>query len=307
MDAPQLQRQRTDQEHTDRLRRFNRTVTQRVGALNDSFLSRNRPLGQSRLLWEIGAEGAELRDLRARLDLDSGYLTRLLAALQSDGLVAVDTDGADGRVRTARLTPAGRREWEQLDRVSDELAAGILAPLSERQRDELIAAMGEVERLLTASMVRFEVTDPSHPDARRSVANYFRELDERFEGGFDPGKAKPADDAALREPAGSFLVARLHGEPIGCGGMKFHPDGVAEIKRVWVSPDARGLGLGRRLLAELESRAALHGSRVARLDTNRALHTAIALYRATGYREIPAFNTEHYAHHWFEKELAPNA
>src|SRR5439155_1464739 len=94
------------------VRRFNRTVTQRVGALDDAYLSRGRPLGQARLLWEIGAigpQGDEVRSLRARLELDSGYLSRMLRALEADGLVVVDADGADGRVRRARLTPAGRR------------------------------------------------------------------------------------------------------------------------------------------------------------------------------------------------------
>lgn len=290
-------------DQVQRVRRFNRAVTQRIGALNDSFLARNRPLGQSRLLWEIGADGSELRDLRARLDLDSGYLTRLLGALQSDGLVVIESDETDGRVRTARLTDAGVAERAELDRVSDDQAAGILAALSERQRRELVEAMGDVERLLAASMVRFEAIDPAHPDARRSVTAYFRELSERFDHGFDPALARTADDAAFTEPAGVFVVARLHGDAIGCGGVKFHADGVGEIKRVWVAADARGLGLGRSLLADLEARAAAHGSRVVRLDTNRTLVEAIALYRATGYDEIPAFNDEIYAHHWFEKAL----
>src|SRR5581483_12073984 len=89
------------------VRRFNRTVTQRIGALDSAYLSRDRPLGQARVLWEIGAGGAEVRELRARLDLDSGYLSRLLGALQAAGLVAVGADGADGRVRRVRLTAAG--------------------------------------------------------------------------------------------------------------------------------------------------------------------------------------------------------
>src|SRR5215468_9010994 len=99
----------------DQVRRFNRVVTQRVGALDDAFLSRGRPLGQARLLWEIGADGRDLRELRARLDLDSGYLSRLLRALTADGLVAVETDPTDARARRARLTPAGVAERAELD------------------------------------------------------------------------------------------------------------------------------------------------------------------------------------------------
>src|SRR5215831_20123802 len=100
------------------VRRFNRTVTQRVGALNDAYLARDRSLGQARLLWEIGPDGTDVRTLRERLDLDSGYLSRLLRALEADGLAEVGSQSAmgDGRVRTARLTSAGRKERGLLDR-----------------------------------------------------------------------------------------------------------------------------------------------------------------------------------------------
>ncbi|MEJ3748866.1 bifunctional helix-turn-helix transcriptional regulator/GNAT family N-acetyltransferase [Actinomycetes bacterium KLBMP 9797] len=288
----------------ERVRRFNRTVTQRVGALDDAYLARGRPLGQCRVLWEIGPDGLELRTLRARLDLDSGYLSRLLRALESEGLVTVDPGGVDGRVRTARLTAAGRAERAELDRRSDTLVTDILAPLSGDQRQRLVTAMGEVERLLVASMVRVAAVDPRHPDARHCVRAFVAELDRRFDAGFDPARSNPAEDPELTPPAGLMLVASLHAEPVGCGALKLHPDqGYAEVKRMWVAPVVRGLGLGRRLLAELEQRAAAHGVRTLRLETNRALTEAVALYHAAGYREVPAFNVEPYAHHWFEKTL----
>jgi DNA-binding MarR family transcriptional regulator/GNAT superfamily N-acetyltransferase len=288
----------------DRVRRFNRTVTQRVGALEDGYLSRGRPLGQARLLWEIGADGSEVRSLRSRLDLDSGYLSRLLRVLQSDGLVVVDADGSDGRVRYARLTPAGRAERAELDRLSDGLATSILRPLSDQQRDRLVAAMSEVERLLLASMVRTEILDPRHPDARHCLRAYFTELGHRFDSGFDPARSISADDDELTLPAGLLLVATLHAEPVGCAALKLRPAGHAEVKRMWVSPSVRGLGLGRRLLTEVEAEAAARGVRTLRLETNRTLSEAIALYRTSGYREVPAFNDEPYAHHWFEKTLS---
>src|SRR5579859_7441028 len=153
--------QRMDAALVDQVRRFNRTVTQRVGALDDSYLARARPLGQARVLWEIGPDGRRVRELRRRLDLDSGYLSRLLRALEADGLVVVEADPADARLRTVRLTPAGRVEYAELDRRSDELATAILHPLSAPQRDRLTSAMAEVERLLTASMVRVTETDRS--------------------------------------------------------------------------------------------------------------------------------------------------
>jgi ribosomal protein S18 acetylase RimI-like enzyme len=172
----------------DGVRRFNRTVTQSTGALDDAFLSRARPLGQARLLW-------------------------LLRALEQDGLAVVGVTGDDGRVRTVRLTTAGMAERAELDRRSDAAAAA------------------------------------------------------------------------------------------GCGVLKFHRDAPAEIKRMWVAPQARGLGLGRRLLAELEAHAAACGVRTLRLETNRSLGEAISLYASAGFREVAPFNDEPYAHHWFSKTL----
>ena len=288
----------------DQVRRFNRAVTQGAGALDEAFLARGRPLGQARVLWEIGPDGRDVRDLRARLDLDSGYLSRLLRALERDGLVTVEVNEADGRIRTARLTAAGGTERAELDRLSDDAATGLLGPLSERQRGRLVTAMAEVERLLAASAIVTGVRDPTDPDARRCLRAYVEELSGRFDGGFDPARSISAADHEMIPPAGLFLVATLYGEPAGCGALKFHPGAPAEIKRMWVAPAVRGLGLGRRLLAELEAHAAAHGVRVLRLETNRTLTEAVSLYRAAGYREVPAFNDEPYAHYWFEKALS---
>lgn len=287
----------------EQVRRFNRAVTQRAGALEDAFLARGRPLGQARVLWEIGPAGCDVRELRARLGLDSGYLSRLLRALEQDGLITVGASEADRRRRSARLTVQGQAERGEYDRRSDDAAASLLGPLSGRQRERLVSAMAEVEGLLAASSVEIGVRDPRDPDARRCLAAYVGELASRFDGGFDPALSISAADHEMIPPAGAFLVAVLHGEPVGCGALKFHPGAPAEVKRMWVSPAVRGLGLGRRLLAELEAEAARNGVRVLRLETNRALAEAISLYRAAGYREVAAFNDEPYAHHWFEKEL----
>ncbi|MFD3404223.1 GNAT family N-acetyltransferase [Kribbella sp. NPDC058693] len=285
------------------VRRFNRMVTQRVGALQEDYLARGRPLGEDRVLWEIGVEGCDVRTLRARLDLDSGYMSRLLRSLTKAGLVEVEPSAADARVRIARLTNTGLDERRVLDERSDELAGSILEPLDERQRARLTAAMDEVTRLLTASMVQVEIVDPRLPVAQYCLNLYFEELGRRFETGFDPARSISADHAELTLPAGLLLVATLRSEPVGCGALKLHGTGPAEIKRMWVSPDARGLGLGRRLLAELERTAAANGATAVRLETNRNLKEAIALYRSSGFEEVPAFNTEPYAHHWFEKPL----
>jgi DNA-binding MarR family transcriptional regulator/GNAT superfamily N-acetyltransferase len=292
-----------EREMIEQVRRFNRTVTQRIGALDDAFLARGRPLGQARVLWEIGPEGSDVRRLRARLDLDSGHLSRLLRSLEGDGLIFVEPSDTDGRVRTARLTSRGRAERAELDRLSDDAAAALLEPLSARQRDRLMTAMAEVGRLLTASAVQVGVCDPRHPDARRAVQAYLSELSRRFEEGFDPGRGISATDEEVSPPAGLFLLATLHAEPVGCGVLKFRQGAPAHIKRMWVAPSVRGLGLGRRLLAELEAQAAAHGVSTVQLETHRALGEAFSLYQTAGYREVAAFNDEPYAHHWFEKAI----
>jgi GNAT superfamily N-acetyltransferase len=99
------------------------------------------------------------------------------------------------------------------------------------------------------------------------------------------------------------VIAHLNGQPVGCGALKFHGKAPAELKRMWLAKSVRGLGLGARLLNELEQRARNAGVRVVRLETNRALTEAIALYRRSGYVEVDRFNDEPYANHWFEKTL----
>ena len=289
------------------VRRFNRIVTRRVGALDDRFLARDRSLGEARLLWEIGAEGRDIRSLRTQLDLDSGYLSRLLRSLEAAGLVTVGPSESDRRVRIARLTPAGAEERAVLNQRSDELARSLLAPLGAAQRARLVAAMADVERLLTAAMVEVAPIDPAHPHARQCLHAYFSELDRRFEAGFDPALSIVALEEELRPPAGLLVVASLRGDPIGCGALRFHDDAPAELKRMWVAETARGLGVGRRLLTDLEAHAAGHGARVIRLETNTTLVEAIGLYRSAGYVEVAPFNDEAYAHHWFEKRLPASA
>ena len=285
------------------VRRFNRAVTQRVGVLDDSYLARGRPLGEARVLWEIGEEGCEVRALRTRLGLDSGHASRLLRSLERAGLVEVTAGAADRRARTARLTEAGLAEREVVDRRSDDLARSYLEPLTASQRERLVGAMREVERLLTVALVEIREVDPTHPDARQCLRSYFAELDRRSDTPFDPTTGSTAEPHELRPPAGVLLVVYLRGAPIGCGALKHHAGAPSDIKRMWVAESARGLGIGRRLLAELEARAAEHGDRSVRLETNAALTEAIALYRSEGYVEVPAFNDEPFAHHWFEKIL----
>lgn len=295
--------------HVEQVRSFNRAVTRRIGALDEQFLGRGRALGASRLLFEIGRDGASVAELRARLGLDSGYASRLLRGLEREGLVETVADPEDGRARRAVATAAGRRELRALDRLSDSAAESLLAPLSEGQRARLAGAMSQVELLLAASATVIERVDPAGAEARWCVEQYFAELGERITGGFDPGETAPAEAAELVPPRGAFLVARLDGEAVGCGAVKtWEPaatssGGVADIKRMWVAPRMRGAGLGRRLLAALEGEAVALGLETARLETNAALGEAIAMYRGRGYREIEPYSGDPYASIGFERLL----
>jgi GNAT superfamily N-acetyltransferase len=226
------------------VRSFNRTVTQRVGALNHRFLGRSRPLGEARVLRAL------------------------------------------------------------LDRRSDGLAASMLAGLDPAQRDEIVAAMRTVQRHLITAALEIRTVDPTDRDAKRCIRAYFAELDRRSDSGFDPAAGISAEPHELVPPGGRFLIAYLRGEPVGCGAVKHHPGAPSEIKRMWVAESARGLGVGRRLLNELERWAIRSDASTARLETNHALVEAIALYRSAGYVEVPPFNDEPFAHHWFEKQLA---
>lgn len=282
------------------VRGFNRLVTRQVGALNDRYLGR-RPLGESRVLFEVGESGATPRDLRARLGLDSGYLSRMIRSLRREGLVDERPNPADGRTKLLRLTRRGRAELRTLNRMADEFAGSALAPLTGEQRARLLAAQADVQRLLAVSMVTIERESPSSADARWCLGHYFAELRERF--GLDERRTLPAEEADLVPPAGAFLVARSNGQPAGCGALKTHAPGVGELTRMWVDAPHRGLGIGARMLDALEAEAAQLGHDSVRLYTERSLSEAQAMYRSRGYVEIARYNDDPYATHWFEKRL----
>ncbi|MEA2737058.1 MAG: hypothetical protein QOH05_365, partial [Acetobacteraceae bacterium] len=233
-----------NEQQIQQVRRFNRAVTQRVGALEDSYLRRGRPLGEARLIFETGRHGADLRALRTTLGLDSGYLSRLLRSLETQGLVRVHKQPGDARLRRVSLTPKGQAEFATYDNLSDDLAKSILAPLGATQRDRLVAAMAEVERLIRAAAIEVHADPPDSADARWCLGEYFRELAERFDAGFDPAKSNPARDQEMIPPAGLFVVARIDGEPVGCGALKRLDATMGEIKRMWTARSARGRGLG---------------------------------------------------------------
>jgi len=287
----------------EQIRSFNRAITQQIGVLQDRFLGLGRPLGESRLLFEIGESGIEVRDLRSKLGLDSGYLSRLLRSLERQNLIETVAAPGDARVRFARLTRKGLQEHKELDRRSDDLAHSLLAPLGETQRARLVAAMAEIEHLLRAGDIFISPEPAGSATAKWCLQQYFDLLNERFEGGYTPANAQPADSKDFTPPAGVFLVARALNKPVGCGALKSGGPGIGEIKRLWVSQSARGLGIGQNLLTALENQAREFGLITLRLDTNKTLSEAQALYIKNGYIEVPPFNDDPYPDHWFEKKL----
>ncbi|MGW3285500.1 bifunctional helix-turn-helix transcriptional regulator/GNAT family N-acetyltransferase [Streptomyces sp. NPDC001002] len=306
-------------EHVATLRRFNRYFTRRIGALDDHYLGQDRPLGEARLLFEIEIEsgsgdgngsggengaggGVSLRELRSRLGLDAGYLSRMAKALEAQGVVRIATDPDDNRLRRVELTPAGRVEIKEQNRRANALAAGLLDTLSEPQRVELTHAMATAQRLLRLAAITVALVDGAAEDARACLDAYAADIGARFPEGFD--KSDLVRPEQVTGDAGAFFVAYEEGRPMACGALRTLEPGVGEIRHVWVHPEARRLGLARRILTELERSAVAHGFDVVRLDTHAVLTEAQAMYRACGYTEIPAYVDHVYADHWFEKRLA---
>src|SRR5580698_9311448 len=186
-------------------RQFSRYFTRRVGVLSDSYLGQARPLGAARVLFEIGS-GVSLRELRTRLGLDPGYLSRIIRSLEDEGLIRVSADRHDGRLRVAELTPAGEAELAEQDRRATGIAEGLLGTLAEGQRRELVAALGAAQRLLRLAAVSVQAVDPLSADARGCLAAYVAELRERFPEGFD--------EADLVQPQ------EVQGDPARVGGRR---------------------------------------------------------------------------------------
>jgi DNA-binding MarR family transcriptional regulator/GNAT superfamily N-acetyltransferase len=287
----------------EQFRDFNRFYTQTIGVLTDQYLGQHRPLAEARLLFEIGFDGADVRDLRTRLRLDSGYVSRLLRALEAAHLVRTGPSPSDSRVRLAELTAEGRSELEDLNTRATTVASALLETLNAEQRSELLEAMMLIRRSLRLAAIDLATVDSSTREARECLFKYASELALRFPEGYTEQDLLPAAEA--RGPAGAFIIARENGRAIGCGVLRTPPTDSAEIRHLWIDSRARGIGLGRRLVSELEFHAANQGYRAIRLDTHSALSEAIGLYRSSGYQEIPAYDENPHAHLWFAKSLQP--
>jgi DNA-binding MarR family transcriptional regulator/GNAT superfamily N-acetyltransferase len=284
-----------------RVRRFNRAVTREAGALDSSFLGRGRPLGAARVLNAIGQGRSDVADIRDYLDLDSGLMSRLLRGLEDEGLVETVPHPDDARRRVAKLTKTGRREFNAYEAISDSRAELLLGRYGNSQA--LLAAMDLIATAFGRGNIAIAAADPADKEAKYCLGEYYGELARRFKGGFDVSLSRDPDAADMIAPRGTFLVAMSDGLPIGCVGLKGDGGELAEVKRLWVAPSARGLGLGRRLMESVESAARDIAIKILRLDTNSALPEAGQLYRSSGWSEIDRFNDDPYPDLFFEKRL----
>jgi DNA-binding MarR family transcriptional regulator/GNAT superfamily N-acetyltransferase len=284
-----------------RVRRFNRAVTSEVGALDSSFLGRGRPLGAARVLSAIGQGRSDVAEIREYLGLDSGLMSRLLRSLEEEGLIETTVHSEDARRRVATLTRGGRREFTAYEALSNAQAEALLA--RHVRPKVLLAAMDMIGSALGFGRTAVKTVDPASVEARYCLGEYYGELGRRFAQGFDVKRSRDPDAGDMRRPRGAFMMAISDGLPIGCVGLKGTGGELAEIKRLWVAPSARGLGLGRRLMDAAETTARELGITVLRLDTNSALPEAGQLYRSSGWCEIARFNDDPYPDLFFQKRL----
>jgi GNAT superfamily N-acetyltransferase len=285
-----------------RLRRFNRVVTREIGALDTSYLGRGRPLSTARILHMVRPEGTDISEIRQKLGFDSGLFSRLLRGLEDEGLLYLTTDRTDRRRRIAMLTEAGLAEWHIYDQLGHAKAQSVFDRAGSRQQ-ALIDAMDLIATVMLRDEVAIRDADPDDPAALACLGAYYQMLRDRF-AAFTPDMLPlPLPDApAYRPPAGAFLIAWSDDLPIGCVSLRPLSPGVAEVKRLWIDPIARGQGLARRLMREIETRARGMGLSRLQLDTNSALTAAVALYRREGWIDIPAYTTPP-ADIWMAKPL----
>lgn len=285
-----------------RLRRFNRAVAREIGALDTSFLGRNRPLGAARVLQLVRPEGTDVALIRGRLTLDSGLTSRFLRSLEREGLIETATDPSDRRRRIARLTPAGEAEMAAYEAIGYDRAARLIGRAGSRAGD-VVAAMDLIATLLNRNHLELRPADPDAPEALYCLQSYFDELVARVEN-VKPGMLTlpgPGADG-YRPPQGRFLVAWSDDLPVGCVSLRPLDGTTAEVKRLWVHDSARGQGVARRLMAAIEDEARAMGHRMLKLDTNSALSEAIALYRGSGWTDIAPY-TGKPADTWLGKAL----
>ena len=274
----------------DAVRRFNRFYTRRVGALQPSYLGSPFPLPQARVLYELGQRGESTASaLGAELDLDLGYLSRLLQGLRRQGLVQGEASREDARRVRLSLTGKGRKAYQQLDARSREEVADMLGKLAAPHQARLVSALRTVESVLEGKG-HPEITLRAHRPGdmgwvvHRHGALYFQEYgwDERFEA-LVAGIAKDFIDGFDPERERCW-IAESGGSPVGSAFLKKESKTVAKLRLLLVEPEARGRGVGKRLVAECVAFARQKGYRKLVLWTQSNLEAARAIYKAAGFR-----------------------
>ncbi len=285
------------------VRQFNRTIVDWICSRNDQPPYTDRPLGELRVMQTIGDDGTDIARLTSETQLTTRDVRLLLVALEDARLVALDRSAPHDEIAAARLTTEGRIKLQDEERRLDDAFERLLSALNAAQRKRLVFAMRQLDRLLRAATVSVRVGDPHHPHFQLCLDAYYAELADRY-GGFDPSISRQLPPEQLIPPGGLLVMAYTRDLPVGCGAMTFGDDRIGAIKRIWVSRDYRGLGVGSRILDELECRARDNGIRSLRLENRHELYEATEMYRQFGYRDVDPFNDEYYADRWYEKVLA---
>ena len=224
--------------------------------------------------------------------------------------VHVERRGLPGAVRDTRLVvrdalradPGLRDRYVGLKR-SLARSSPDLDAYSEGKSELLLGVIADAAARGDRCGVHLRAEHPGSPAATSLVADYVGHLVRDVPGGFDCAMDAPPPAGSFEPPRGTFLVARDDAEPVACGAMWEVAPGIAELKRMWVAPTHRGLGLGRRLLEALESAARAAGHHTSRLDSMHSLAAAVALYRSAGYSEVPPYNHNPNATIWMERSL----
>jgi DNA-binding MarR family transcriptional regulator/GNAT superfamily N-acetyltransferase len=287
------------------VRAFNRFYTARIGVLRDGLLRTPHSLTEARVLYELGQrEVTEVADLRRELDIDAGFLSRLLARLQRDGLVARERSDHDARRQRIRLTDDGRDAFAELDRRSADEIGAVLDALSEDDQKRLVTSMDAVRDVLTQAppATGFVLRAPHPGDygwiVQRHGALYAEQYgwDETFEALVARIVADFAEDHDPRRE--TAWIAEVDGEPAGCVLCVRREDDVAQLRLLLVEPRARGRGIGARLIEECLRFAKRAGYARITLWTNDVLHEARRLYERAGFELV-----ESAPHHSFGHDL----
>jgi len=287
------------------VRAFNRFYTNRIGVLGDGLLRTPHSLTEARVLYELSQRDVtEVADLRRELDIDAGFLSRLLARLERSGLVARERSQADARRQRIRLTADGTAAFAELDRRSAAEIGALLDAVGEEDQRRLVAAM-DVVRGVLEGVPRSEafVLRPAHAGdfgwiVHRHGALYAQEYgwDETFEALV---ARIVADHVEHRDPRlEAAWIAELDGEPVGCVLCVRREDDVAQLRLLLVEPGARGRGIGARLIEECLRFAKRAGYHRITLWTNDVLHEARRLYERAGFELV-----ESAPHHSFGHDL----